>query len=427
MANTISSTSGGAIDVQAGLLTLSGDNKYTGETKTEGGTLSVAAISDIRGVASNIGWVGGSGNCLTVKNGGVFQYTGTEDAETTRYLWMDNGSNGTIDVANAGTTLTFSPTGGERSVNFTKAGAGSLVMNGSIQDAWRSGVQYSGGVTVNAGLLTLTAANIYSGETKVQGGTLSVSAIADGSGISNIGLTGGSTNCLTVKSGGTFRYTGTTDAATTRDLWVDLGAGGTFDIANSGVTLTLSPAGGSCTTNFTKTGAGNLVMNGAITGAASVAVNEGALKLGGANTYSGNTTVLAGASFTLAEGASMVLDVNNDSSSQILGNGSVSLNGNLYFNMADVTKEQDWTVVASAANYGSLFKVWMAGGAAFDVDSTGKIWTYNGESQGTAFQATFSETSGVLSVMAVPEPGTLGILFGGMIGLVAYAWRKRTS
>jgi autotransporter-associated beta strand protein len=300
-------------------------------------------------------------------------------------------------------------------------------MNGAIVGALRNGIYHGAGVTVNAGMLTLTAANTYTGETKVQGGTLSVSAIADGSGTSNIGLAGGSSNCLTVKSGGTFRYTGTTDAATTRDLWVDLGAGGTFDIANSGVTLTLSPAGGVRDKDFTKTGAGHLVMNGAITGVAAVTVNEGALTLGAENTYSGNSHVGAGASLTLANGGSMLLDVNDGVSSQILGNGSVNLNGNLYFNVADVTKAQQWQIVADTLNakYGESFGVWMYGGSKFNVDSTGNVWTYDATVSGTAVRVTFTESLGTLSVAAVPEPGTLGILVAGMVSLIAYAWRKR--
>lgn len=142
-----------------GVLTLTGNNTYTAGTNIETGTLSVAKVSDTGD--SNIG----NSGYLAIVNGATFQYTGTENASTSRVLWIDRGAGGVFDVTEASATLTLNPTGGGAcTANITKVGAGTLVMNGTI-DGYAN-------VAVNNGKLLLNAANTYSGTTTVNAGTL---------------------------------------------------------------------------------------------------------------------------------------------------------------------------------------------------------------------------------------------------------------
>lgn len=147
------------------------------------------------------------------------------------------------------------------------------------------------------GTLVLTGNNSYREGTILRGGTLEVANISD-TAPSQMGLTGGSNSRLSIV-GGTLRYTGGGAQSTTRRFWADVGTA-TIEIAEPGASLTLSPAGGTRSPPFSKTGPGTLVMNGAFSGAASLDVAAGTLALGTANTHSGDTRVAAGAVLEVA-------------------------------------------------------------------------------------------------------------------------------
>jgi autotransporter-associated beta strand protein len=114
----------------------------------------------------------------------------------------------------------------------------------------------------DAGTLVLGGINTYSGDTNVNGGTLSV---ADDRNLGDVA------NGITL-NGGALRVTGTTYAATGRDL--ALTGGGAVDIAD---------ASNAFTWNGDITGAGSLEKRGA-----------GTLVLDHANAYTGGTLVSAG-------------------------------------------------------------------------------------------------------------------------------------
>ena len=313
---------------RGGVLTLSDANTHGGGTGVEGGTVVVSSIADSGPSGLGTGY-------LAIVNGGTLRYTGSGSVTTARALWIDRGAGGTVDVVDAGAALTFSPAVGACSANFTKAGAGAVVLNMPISDS----AYVATTVMVTGGTLTVGDSNVYTGGTGVEGGTLVASSIAD-SGASSIG-----TGYLAVVNGGTLRYTGS-DAATNRDLWVDRGVGGTFDIVNAATTVTFSPTGGALSANLTKTGAGALVIRAPITSTAAVAVNEGNLTLEAVNTYSGDTTVAHSGAFTLADGGAMLMDINTSGhSSQLVGSGTVTLAGDLRFDMAGVSEQGEWTIV----------------------------------------------------------------------------------
>lgn len=145
------------------------------------------------------------------------------------------------------------------------------------------------------GRMELTGANnTYSGGTDLEEGILAASSVADAGGAGSIG-----TGYLGVNEGSTFEYTGTGAETTTRQFWIDRGAGGTIDVVDAGATLTFNPGGGTRNAPLTKAGPGTMVLNGLVSGGATVTVSEGTMLLGVANTYTGETTVSNGAILSL--------------------------------------------------------------------------------------------------------------------------------
>ncbi|WP_210239908.1 autotransporter-associated beta strand repeat-containing protein, partial [Mesorhizobium sp. B3-1-9] len=133
----------------AGTLTLANAaNGFTGVVTVSGGLLGATTLSN-GGVASSIG-AASSASASLVLDGGGLQYTGGT-VGINRGFTLGTGG-GTVDVANGGTTLTVSglAVGTGR---LTKNGAGTLVLTGANT--------YTGGSTVNAGVLRAGATNVF--------------------------------------------------------------------------------------------------------------------------------------------------------------------------------------------------------------------------------------------------------------------------
>lgn len=132
----------------AGTLTLAnGGNDYVGGTVVTGGLLSVNTLAN-GGMVSGIGQ-SSSASANLLLNGGGLQYTGATTSINRGFSLGVN--NGTIDVSNAGTTLTISgtairdPAAGGALTSLTKEGDGTLVLSGTNT--------YRGNTVVNAGTL----------------------------------------------------------------------------------------------------------------------------------------------------------------------------------------------------------------------------------------------------------------------------------
>lgn len=146
-----------------GVLTISGNNTYTGGTELLGGTLAIDALSRLGTRTASLDATG----YLAIKQGGTLRYTGVASESTTRRLFMDNGA-ATIDVVNADTTLTWDDDSNvAKTGNFTKAGAGTL----ALADPLTGGSQT---ITVNGGSLILTGANTNGGGVTINSGILEV-------------------------------------------------------------------------------------------------------------------------------------------------------------------------------------------------------------------------------------------------------------
>ena len=297
-----------------GLLELSGNNSYLGTTTINAGTLragSITALSlnsaftvnsllDLNGFSNTVGSLAGSG---TVTNNG--------------------GSPAILTAGGNGTNTVFGGilTDGTGVLGFTKTGAGVMILTGANN--------YAGGTTISAGTLQLGDG---SATGSITGAVVNQSIFnlfnANTGGITTITNTG-STNFFNTSTAGTATIitnpgglTEFLDSSTGGQARLITNAGGAVDISgltSGGMTAgsiegagtyflgskALTVGGNNLSTEVTGTIGG--------TGGALIKIGTGTLTLSGPNTYSGGTTLNAGA-----------LTVNN---AQALGLGDVTVNG----------------------------------------------------------------------------------------------------
>ena len=336
---TISGAVGGAFPltkVGSGTLTLSGNNTYSGITSNNGGTIILGHANGLG--ASSAGTVINSGYTLDLNGqssvaeplvlngtgvssaGALINSSGTA-ASHSGAISLNSASSiggagnatlsGVISGANALTkvgagTFTLSAnntySGGTTiSAGTLQIGAGgtsgsiagnivdnaALVFNRSDALTYAGVISGSGTVTKQgAGSLTLSGNNTYSGATTINGGTLILGHA------SALGTTAGNT---TVNSGYTLDLNGQSSVAEPLVLnGTGVGSGGAL-INSSG---TAASHTGTISLNSASSigGAGNATLSGVISGANTLTkVGAGTFTLSGNNTYSGTTTISAGA------------------------------------------------------------------------------------------------------------------------------------
>ena len=262
-------------------------------------TISLVIRSTIRN-PTNVVWVGNS----TVNDWDTIVATN----------WLNVGT-GVLDTFVTGDNVLFDDRGAVHPiVNIVGNNSPTSLTVGATANYTFGGsgaIRGIGGLTkTNTGTLTITNLNAYSGITRITGGALEATTLANGTLPSSIGAAAAASANL-VLDGGTLRYTGvsvTTDRGATFDA-----GGGTIDVSAGGAVLTV---GG------TLTGDGNLTKSGA-----------GNLTLSGANTYT-NGTVINGGVLLLnnASGASTGSVTNNAATLGV--NGQIVVNNALEFNSA---------------------------------------------------------------------------------------------
>ncbi len=169
----------------------------------------------------------------------------------------------------------------------------------------------------------------------------------------------------------------------------------------------------------------------------------GTLNLTGTNTYSGTTSVASGSTLLINGDNSGVTGAISVASGGYLG-GSGSIGGNLSFaatSLFEIVDINDPLGVSGTVTFGSGFGI--ANLAGFDWDSlnlnspytiidttqtftAGDIANFgleNAASVGTGGRTAYFQ-SGSLQLVVVPEPGTLAILAGGVIGLAVLRRRR---
>ena len=303
----------------SGTLTLSGGaNTYLGITTISGGTVSVSTLTN-GSSASDIGSASSAAATL-VLNGGALQYTG--GAVSINRLFTLGTSGGTIDASGSG-ALDLNNTG---SIAYSGTGARMLTLTGTYTGAntLAAVLADNGGATAltkkGAGTWVLSATNGYSGETTIAAGTLQIgtggASGSPGSGnITNNGAlifnrTGTLTVSGTVSGNGSVAKDGNGTVILAANNSYAGGTtinAGTMQVGNGGATGQLNGAGpivDNGTLIFNSTGAFSLAgYNAVISGTGNlIKRGSGVLKIIGNNTYTGWTTIDAGATLQVCEG-----------------------------------------------------------------------------------------------------------------------------
>ena len=304
-----------------------------------GNTLTLSNASGNFGGVIGDG-VGGSG-ALTLAGGqetlsGANTYSGATTIGAGATLTLNGGSIGNSVASDAGalvlnTASTVGALSGAGSVTLTWH---TLTLANGDGAAFSGDISGTGPLVLASGQQTLTGTNGYTGLTTINGGTLvlgSASAIAASSGVNVVGAL----------------------ALTTSSSIQSLSGSGV--VTSNGNTLTLSNASG----NF-----GGVIGDG-VGGSGALTLAGGQEMLSGANTYSGATTIGAGATLTL-NGGSIGNSVASDAGALVLNTASTvgALSGAGSVNLT-------WHTLTLANGYGAAF--------SGDISGTGPLVLASGQ------------------------------------------------
>ncbi|EAM1731948.1 fibronectin-binding autotransporter adhesin ShdA [Salmonella enterica] len=333
----ILSGSGSLVKTGTGELTLSGDNSYSGGTTITGGTLTADHADSLgSGDIDNSGvlkvgegdlenTLSGSGSLVKTGTGELTLSGGNDYSGGTTIiggtLTADHADSlGSGDIDNSGVLQV-----GEGELKNTLFGSGSLVKTGTGELTLNGDNDYSGGTTIDDGVLIAdnadslgTGAVANNGVLQVGEGELKNTLSGTGS-LVKIGTGELTLNGDNDYSGGTTITGGTLIAASVNVL-------GSGDIDNSGVLQV-----GEGELKNTLFGSGSLVKTG-----------TGELTLSGDNTYSGGTTISGG---TL-----IAANVNALGSGDIDNSGTLILDANGAFELANVTTHSGATTALAAGS-----------------------------------------------------------------------------
>ena len=227
------------------------------------------ALPRWNGNLSGIWDVGGTANWVNEVTGQPVAFTNGEPAR------FDDQATGTTSVSIPSTVLPGSVTVANESLAYTFSGAG--------------GIGGSGGLTKSgAAELTISNANSFTGPVRIEGGRLLVQTLANGGAAGPLGASSAAASSL-VFAGGTLAYGGGT-AASDRGFTV-AAAGSAVEVANAATTLTLTGATAGTIGEFSKTGAGTLVLAGPSLVLPEVRLASGTLTLAGSGATADSQTI----------------------------------------------------------------------------------------------------------------------------------------
>ena len=357
---------GSAYAVQSG--TLSVNLAGTGAlTKTTAGTVLLSGTNTRTGT--------------TTISAGTLQLAGGNAIADTSSVVLANVAGAALDLGGTSETIGGLSGGGALGGNVT-LGAGTLTVNQTAAAAYAGVVSGSGGLTkTGVSTLTLSGANIYTGPTQVNAGTLQLGAanrINDAS-------------AVTVAAGAIFNLSNFAETV------------GSIASAGSIVlgTATLTSGGDNTSTAFTgvASGTGGLVKTG-----------SGTLTLGGANTYTGATTVSAG---TLAVTANNALGTNAAGTSVAVG-ATLDLR-NVAYTTTEAVILNGGTLATSTGTSSLAGPVTL--GAASSVEVAGTQLTLNGALNNGGFGLTVNGSGNTLLNGVVSGAGGLTKLGAGTLTL----------
>ncbi|EHH2205681.1 fibronectin-binding autotransporter adhesin ShdA [Salmonella enterica subsp. enterica serovar Infantis] len=381
--------SGSLVKTGTGELTLSGDNTYSGGTTISDGTLTADHADSLgTGAVANSGvlqvgegelenTLSGSGSLVKTGTGkltlgGDNSYSGGTTI-TGGTLKADHADSlGTGAIANSGVFKV-----GEGELKNTLSGSGSLVKTGTGELTLSGDNSYSGGTTIIGGTLTAdhadslgTGAVANSGVLQVGEGELENTLSGSGSlvktGTGELTLSGDNTY-----SGGTTITGGTLMADHADSL-------GTGAIANSGV---LQVGEGELENMLS--GSGSLVKTG-----------TGELTLSGDNSYSGATTI--------TDGTLIAANVNALGSGNIDNSGTLMLDAEGEFNLANVATQSGATTELARGTTLNVDSLTQQADSTLNID----LSKANGESAITADSVTLGGTLNVTGIGSVTDSWT---------------------
>ncbi|WP_183051873.1 fibronectin-binding autotransporter adhesin ShdA [Salmonella enterica] len=370
-------------------LIVTGDNNYSGGTTISGGTLTADHADSLgTGTIANSGvlQVGEGELENTLSGSGSLVKTGTGELTLSGDNTYSGGttiSGGTLtadhadslgsgDIDNSGVLKV-----GEGELKNTLSGSGSLVKTGTGELTLGGDNTYSGGTTITGGTLRAdhadslgTGAIANSGVLQVGEGELENTLSGSGSlvktGTGELTLSGDNTY-----SGGTTISGGTL----TVDHADSLGSG---DIDNSGVLKV-----GEGELENTLSGSGSLVKTG-----------TGELTLSGDNTYSGDTTI--------ADGTLIAANVNALGSGNIDNSGTLMLDANGAFELANVTTHTGATTALAAGSTLDAGQLIQENGSTLSID----LGAATDDAMITADSVTLGGTLNVTGIGSVTDSWT---------------------
>ncbi|EDL5729875.1 fibronectin-binding autotransporter adhesin ShdA [Salmonella enterica subsp. enterica serovar Adelaide] len=311
--NTLSG-SGSLVKTGTGELTLSGDNTYSGGTTITGGTLTADHADSLgSGDIDNSGvlqvgegelenTLSGSGSLVKTGTGeltlsGDNSYSGTTTITDGTLIAASVNALGSGDIDNSGVLQV-----GEGELKNTLFGSGSLVKTGTGELTLNGDNDYSGGTTIDDGVLIAASVNALG------------SGDIDNSGVLQVGE-GELKN--TLSGSGLLVKTGTGELTLSGDNNTYFG-----DTTIAGGTLIAA--------NVNALGSGNIDNSGTL-----MLDANGAFKLANVTTHSGATTALAAGStldagqFTQEDGSTLSIDLGAATDDAVITADSVALGGTL--------------------------------------------------------------------------------------------------
>jgi len=345
-------------------------------------------------------------------NGGTTIISGTTYGSGASLMTINYsvGASGTLVLNNnyAVSTGTLTLNGGK--IDSTVSG---ITLSGSANEKWSGGFTFIGtnNLTTGTGAVTLSGG---SQTVTITQNTLTIpSAIGDGGNVYGLTKLGSGTLALN----GTNTYTGTT---TVGNGTLKLAATGSI----SGTTLVLGVSGGTSGTLDVTSKASytlfNLSGKGTVSGTTinvSTTLAPGFSGVNGTLNVTGNLTLSSTAAVTLKIGGltSGLFDVVATSGTLTYG-GNLNLTSLGGFNLAQVASYNLFTAgtFSGAANFAS---VTINGLTAID---TAGVWSVADSTD----NYTFTQSSGILSVTAIPEPTTWVMMVGGL-GMLVFGQRLR--